>query len=118
MCTGVACTSQVTVQFKMSITFQDMRNTLQHLRTLCVDRIDASIWLQGALMRAGFSFQRVHYGREAMTDIVLGAMQDTGWYGAPFAVILTGDRLTPIAVEHKVHEVYTCVSMVQRFHPE
>lgn len=35
--------------------------------------------VQGALLRAGFTGSRVHYGREAMTDITLGALQDSGW---------------------------------------
>ena len=30
-------------------------------------------------MRSGQSFSTVHYDRQAMTDITLGLMQDTGW---------------------------------------
>lgn len=35
--------------------------------------------MQGALLRAGYTASRVHYGHEAMTDMTLGAMQDSGW---------------------------------------
>eukprot|EP00892_Ulva_mutabilis_P005906 jgi/Ulvmu1/3688/UM017_0104.1 len=38
----------------------------------------------GALMRAGFAASTVHYGREAMTDMTLGVMQDTGWYDVKY----------------------------------
>lgn len=31
-------------------------------------------------MRPGFAVQGLHYTREAMTDITLGLLQDTGWY--------------------------------------
>eukprot|EP00892_Ulva_mutabilis_P005907 jgi/Ulvmu1/3689/UM017_0105.1 len=38
----------------------------------------------GELMRAGFAASPVHYGREAMTDMTLGMLQDTGWYDVKY----------------------------------
>lgn len=35
-------------------------------------------------MRAGgFTGESTHYGREAVTDILLGLLQDTGWCATP-----------------------------------
>ena len=56
-------------------------------------------------MRAGFSFRASHFGREAMTDINLALLQDTGWYEPP------DDLRSPVAhkaVGHKAIRNCSC----------
>eukprot|EP00892_Ulva_mutabilis_P005911 jgi/Ulvmu1/3692/UM017_0109.1 len=38
----------------------------------------------GMIMRGDFTGQNVHYGIEAMTDVTLGMLQDTGWYDVKY----------------------------------
>eukprot|EP00892_Ulva_mutabilis_P005909 jgi/Ulvmu1/3690/UM017_0106.1 len=38
----------------------------------------------GVIVSADFSGQRSHHGREAMTDLMLGILQDTGWYDVKY----------------------------------